>query len=126
MNSTPTLAGARARALTSVSAAAVMAMSVVAQAGEAQTAQASQLEEIAVTGTRVQRDGYQAPTPLTVLNLDQIKDASPANIAEYVMTLPQLVGNTQPQTARGSTTAGGVGLNTPQARNLGTSRTLIL
>ena len=84
------------------------------------------VEEITVTGTRVIRDGYQAPTPLTVLNVDQIKDTAPANIAEFVMTLPQLVGNTQPQTARGSTTAGGVGLNTPQARNLGTARTLIL
>ncbi len=84
------------------------------------------VEEITVTGTRVIRDGYEAPTPLTVLNVDQIQDSAPANISEFVMTLPQLVGNTQPQTARGSTTAGGIGLNTPQARNLGSARTLIL
>ncbi|MGE4063256.1 MAG: TonB-dependent receptor plug domain-containing protein [Rhodospirillaceae bacterium] len=87
---------------------------------------AANVEEIVVTGTRVIRDGYEAPTPLTVLSVDQIEDSAPANISEFVMTLPQLVGNTQPQTARGSTTAGGVGLNTPQARNLGSARTLIL
>ncbi len=91
-----------------------------------QVAQAAEVDEIVVTGSRIVRDGYQAPTPVSVLSSDQIKDAAPANISEYVNTLPALVGNQSPQTSRTSTTAGGVGLNTPQARNLGVSRTLIL
>jgi iron complex outermembrane receptor protein len=34
--------------------------------------------EITVTGTRIQRDGYRAPTPLTVLNSDDIESSAPA------------------------------------------------
>ncbi len=103
-----------------------VALSAGAQAQTAQTAAAPAVEEIVVTGTRVVRDGYEAPTPVSVVSLDQIKDAAPANISEFVNTLPALVGNNTPQSSRTSMTAGGVGLNTPQARNLGTARTLIL
>lgn len=87
---------------------------------------AAAVDEIVVTGTRVVRDGYEAPTPVSVIGIDQIEDAAVANLGDFVNTLPSLVGNTSPQTARTSMTAGGVGLNTPQARNLGSSRTLIL
>ena len=97
-----------------------------AQTAPAQAAQAPNVEEIVVTGTRVVRDGYEAPTPVSVVSVDQIKDAAPANISEFVNTLPALVGNNTPQSSRTSMTAGGVGINTPQARNLGTARTLIL
>ena len=37
--------------------------------------------EITVTGTRIQRDGYRAPTPLTVLNSEDIETSAPSNIA---------------------------------------------
>ncbi len=84
------------------------------------------VDEIIVTGTRVVRDGYEAPTPVSVIGIEEIQDAATANIADYVNSLPALVGNTTPQTARTSMTAGGVGLNTPQARSLGSARTLIL
>ncbi len=87
---------------------------------------AAAVDEIVVTGTRIVRDGYEAPTPVSVIGVDQIEDAAVANLGDFVNTLPSLVGNTSPQTARTSMTAGGVGLNTPQARNLGSSRTLIL
>src|SRR3546814_16897223 len=36
--------------------------------------------EITVTGTRIQRDGYQAPTPLTVLGAEDIEASAPAKI----------------------------------------------
>ena len=35
--------------------------------------------DIIVTGTRVVRDGYQAPTPLTVLTAEEIANTSPTN-----------------------------------------------
>jgi len=50
-------------------------------------------EAITVTGTRVVRDGFQAPTPLTVLTQDDIENGSPTNnIADFVNQLPQLAG----------------------------------
>jgi outer membrane receptor protein involved in Fe transport len=84
------------------------------------------VDEIVVTGTRVVRDGYEAPTPVSVIGVEEIQDAGGGNLQEFVITLPALVGNTTAQTARTSMTAGGVGLSTPQARNLGSERTLIL
>ena len=54
-------------------------------------------ETIVVTGTRVVRDGYQAPTPLTVLTQEEIQNTSPTNnIADFVNQLPALAGSTRP------------------------------
>ncbi len=39
---------------------------------------AAPVEEIVVTGTRVQRDGYQAPTPLTVMGAAELNAAVPS------------------------------------------------
>ena len=121
---------------TSLRCSAALAVTLAAGFGQAAFAQQTQLaaaaateasvDEIVVTGTRVVRDGYEAPTPVLVIGVEEIEDAATANIADYVNTLPALVGNSTPQTSRTSMTAGGVGLNTPQARNLGTARTLIL
>jgi hypothetical protein len=47
-----------------------------AGSAQAQTAPAS-VEEVVVTGTRVVRDGYQAPTPLTVISETEILAAAP-------------------------------------------------
>ncbi len=116
------------QALTTVSASAVlMAFSVGAQAQTpAQTAQAAPVEEIIVTGTRVQRDGYEAPTPLTVVGIEQIEAAAPNNIAEFVQSMPQIAGSATPQTSNSSISSGTAGLNTLNLRNLGSTRTLVL
>ena len=114
------------RGVSAAALSAIMPIIFLDDPAQAQTAPAPSVEEIVGTGSRIVRDGYEAPTPVSVLGTDEIKDAAAANISEYVNTLPALVGNQSPQTSRTSTTAGGVGLNTPQARNLGTSRTLIL
>jgi len=106
-----------------------MAFSTVAaqaQTPAAQTAQAAPVEEIVVTGTRVQRDGYEAPTPLTVVGIEQIEAAAPANIAEFVNTMPQISGSATPQTSNSSISSGTAGLNTLNLRNLGSTRTLVL
>jgi outer membrane receptor protein involved in Fe transport len=95
-------------------------------ATQTQNAQAPTVEEIVVTGTRVVRDGYEAPTPLTVVSMEQIQQMAPANIADYLNTLPQLVGNASPQTSRQSISGGGAGLNTLNLRSLGGTRTLVL
>jgi outer membrane receptor protein involved in Fe transport len=114
-------------ALTSTASQHALAAEAAAeQLAAAAPAEAPAVDEIVVTGSRVVRDGYEAPTPVSVIGVQEIEDAATANIADFVNTLPALVGNTSPQTARTSMTAGGVGLNTPQARALGSERTLIL
>ncbi|MBB5708057.1 TonB-dependent receptor plug domain-containing protein [Sphingopyxis panaciterrulae] len=82
--------------------------------------------EITVTGTRIQRDGYQAPTPLTVLGAEDIEASAPANIADYVNDIPSLVGSVTPASSNLNISAGTAGVNALNLRALGTARTLVL
>jgi outer membrane receptor protein involved in Fe transport len=92
----------------------------------AQVAQPAAVDEIVVTGTRVIRDGYQAPTPLTVMDAEQIRAAAPANVADFVNELPALSGSTEPQNSNAQISSGTAGINALNLRGLGTSRTLVL
>ncbi len=82
--------------------------------------------DIVVTGTRVVRDGYKAPTPTSVLGAEQIAAKAPTNLADFVNELPALSGSTTPRANVGSVSAGVVGINALNLRNLGANRTLIL
>jgi len=96
------------------------------QEAPAQAAPAEE-SEILVTGTRIVRDGYQAPTPLTVLTRKDIENGSPSNnIADFVNQLPQLAGSTKPANSRLNLSSGQAGINALNLRNLGETRTLIL
>jgi iron complex outermembrane receptor protein len=83
--------------------------------------------DIVVTGTRVLRDGYQAPTPLTVLTTADIQNTSPTNnIADFVNQIPSLAGSTRPSNSRLNISSGQAGINALNLRNFGETRTLIL
>lgn len=88
--------------------------------------QAEAAAEITVTGTRIQRDGYKAPTPLTVLNNEDIEASAPANVADYVNDIPSLVGSVTPANSNLNISAGTAGVNALNLRALGTARTLVL
>lgn len=123
-----TLAGA-ASAQTVPADADRPAETVAADAGQAPVDDAG--ESIVVTGTRIVRDGYQAPTPLTVLTEEDIENGSPTNnIADFVNTLPSLAGSTRPTNSRLNISSGQAGINTLNLRNLdnniGGTRTLVL
>ncbi len=86
----------------------------------------AQNEDIIVTGSRVVSNGYQAPTPVTVVSSDVLKNAAP-NITDALRQLPQLTGSTGPSTP--SFTPGGSVSSTSSTanlRNLGITRTLVL
>ncbi len=87
---------------------------------------AAPAENIVVTGTRVKRDGYDAPTPLTVVGAESIQKAAPTNVADFVNQMPQLVGSTTPRTTAGTTSQSVAGLNLLSLRGLGSNRTLVL
>ena len=83
--------------------------------------------DVLVTGSRVVRDGFQSPTPLTVLTETEIDNSSPSNnIADFVNTLPSLAGSTRPANSRLNISSGQAGINALNLRNLGAERTLIL
>lgn len=83
--------------------------------------------DVVVTGSRIIRDGFQAPTPLTVMTIEDIKNSSPSNnIADFVNQLPSLAGSTKPANSRLNLSSGQAGINALNLRNLGEMRTLVL
>ena len=83
--------------------------------------------EVLVTGSRIVRDGFQSPTPLTILSQEDIQNSSPSNnIADFVNQLPQLAGSTRPGNSRLNLSSGQAGINALNLRNLGEIRTLVL
>lgn len=103
-----------------------------AQAQETATPQAADEEtavtaaDIIVTGTRVKRDGYSAPSPETVMSEQAIATAAPANLADFVNDIPAVAGSSTPRTATINVSSGSAGSNFLNLRGLGASRTLIL
>ena len=95
------------------------------EAAPAPTESGGAMSEIVVTGTRVSRLGYTAPTPTTVIGAAQIQSAAPASLADYVNQLPALVGSTTPRVATTGASAT-VGANLYNLRALGANRTLVL
>lgn len=86
-------------------------------------AEGDSLEEVTVTGTRVARAGFDAPTPLTSLSTDQLAAANPGGPVDALRQLPILAFSNGPRGATGSKGDGGSFLN---LRNLGANRTLVL
>jgi outer membrane receptor protein involved in Fe transport len=82
--------------------------------------------DIIVTGSRVVSNGYQSPTPVTVVGSEELKNTAP-NLTDALRQLPQLTGSTGPSTP--SFTPGGSvssTASTANLRNLGITRTLVL
>ena len=84
------------------------------------------IESIVITGSRIARDGYNAPTPVSVLSTEDIDAEAPASIAEFAMTLPSIQGSTTATTNSGSLSSGQSGIAALNLRALGTGRTLVL
>ncbi|HUD94157.1 MAG TPA: TonB-dependent receptor, partial [Sphingobium sp.] len=78
--------------------------------------------DIVVTGSRITRSGFTAPTPTTVVGLADIQKAAPANIADFVNQMPQVSGSSTTRTGNNNTSTGTNGLNTLNLRSLGSNR----
>ena len=87
---------------------------------------AASVEEVVVTGSRIVREGYEAPTPLTVVGTEQIQAAADASLMNYLTTMPALIGSATSTSSTGSLAGGQAGLQTLNLRNLGTNRVLVL
>jgi outer membrane receptor protein involved in Fe transport len=88
--------------------------------------QAAADQDITVTGSRIVRDGYSAPTPVTVLGAADIAAQAPANISDFVNQLPSIAGSGTSGTSSGALSNGAAGVNSISLRGLGAGRTLVL
>ena len=123
------IVGNRCRRAADFGLLALCAGSLVPLAASAQDVserQVGPLQEVIVTGSRIARDGFEAPTPLTVIGEDAINASAPENLADFVNDLPSLVGSATPQNSNLSFSNGQAGINALNLRGLGTVRTLVL
>ncbi len=79
--------------------------------------------EVVVTGSRIQRAGFNAPTPTTVLGDAEIRQGDRPNIAEVLDDQPQFRATSTPATTTGNTNNSA---STADLRGLGAVRTLTL
>jgi iron complex outermembrane recepter protein len=83
--------------------------------------ESEQLEEIVVTGSRIQRPDLEASSPVAVVSAEDFKMSGSTNAEQFLRDLPQLV-----PAIGGNTNNGNVGIATLDLRNLQEERTLIL
>ena len=82
--------------------------------------------EIVVTGSRIVANGFNAPTPTTVIGEEQIANNAQPNIFNTIQQLPSLQGSTGASTGTFSTSSGTQGLSSFSLRGLQPIRTLTL
>ncbi len=118
-----TFSSSKLKVLSTASTAAL----VLAGAGWATSAQAqSDVDQVVVTSSRFKRDGYDAPTPVTVLGAEQLQGSAAPSMFSVIAQLPALSGSVSPQTGNGGSSGGTGGISALGLRGLGTNRTLVL
>lgn len=90
----------------------------------AQAAGESAVEELVVTGSRIQVTGFQQPTPVTVVGAGDIQKAMAGSVANYINQLPAFGSPTS--SSNPGVGVAGAGLSLLNLRSLGPARTLVL
>src|SRR5690606_12174498 len=107
--------------------ALVLSVAAAASFWSLSTQAQQQLEEIQITGSRIRAtDGMVMPTPVTAMTTDELSSFQPGStVAEQLDTLPQFFGNNTSQRGGGVLSGAGGG-SSPDMRDLGTNRALVL
>jgi len=106
--------------------ASFLAMSATARAQDNpdQPQPPADAAEIVVTGSRIARSGFTAPTPVTVLGADRAEKLGITNVADLLNNTPLFRATSTPQTS--SVFPSNVGARILDLRGLGPERTLVL
>lgn len=98
-----------------------------AQTAAAQDAPAKDnAEPIVVTGTRIVRDGYTAPSPITVASTEELAKSTPTNLPDALNKLPQFQLSSSPSRSVHNFVNTASHGNILNLRGVGGNRTLIL
>ncbi|MBU3076441.1 TonB-dependent receptor plug domain-containing protein [Sphingomonas quercus] len=110
------------------SSAAALAVTLlyagVAQAQAAQDDLTQADEQIIVTGSRIERAGFDAPTPTTVIGALELNQGDPPNLQQVLNDSPAFRPSNSPQVGVGNASSAGTA-GTPSLRNIGSSLTLV-
>jgi outer membrane receptor protein involved in Fe transport len=114
--------------LASLAAALAIAVPATAQesadASDTRSASAGEGDPIVVTGSRIARSGFTAPTPVTVVGDEQIARQGASNIAQVLNEIPAFRPQSTPATT--ANFVSNLGASTADLRGLGGNRTLVL
>jgi hypothetical protein len=102
--------------------ASALAMIGLAGVAHAQTTTPVAVEEVVVTGSRIARVGFIAPTPVTAVTSEQIKATAPNDIADSLATVPAFRGASARSVDNGSGSSNGnAGASLLSLRGLGST-----
>jgi iron complex outermembrane recepter protein len=82
------------------------------------------LEEVTVTGSRIRATGMSTPTPVTVVEIEELANMAPGQLIDSLDQLPQFMNNARPNTA--ASKADSAGASNLNMRAIGSKRTLVL
>lgn len=109
-----------------LNAAMAAGLAGVAVGQEAPASGTVAMEEVQITGSRIQRDGMTTPTPVTSVSVDDLRVLAPTTIAAAVTQLPQFINSSVPEGASSSGWTGASGASILNLRGVGQNRTLVL
>lgn len=112
----------------SLAVIATAAQAEVVRTQDAQDApppQSVTVEEVVITGSRIVRNGYTAPTPVTVSTAESLQAVAPTSIPDGINQLPQFTVTSGTQNTGNQATSPNAG-NYLNLRGLGSIRNLVL
>jgi outer membrane receptor protein involved in Fe transport len=118
----------------SLTAAAVLLIGLESAWGQTEQTQAAtrpgtsatedDTETVIVTGSRIARSGFTTPTPVTMLDAEQVARQGAANISQILNEIPAFRPQSTPATT--AIFVSNLGASTADLRGLGANRTLVL
>ena len=110
--------------LSAIAIALVTSSGAQAQSSNAAaTEKEDSINTIVVSGSRIERKGFDAPTPTTVIGQTEIQQSASTNLAEVLNEQPAFRSTVTPQVSVGNTASGTAPID---LRGLGSNRTLTL
>jgi outer membrane receptor protein involved in Fe transport len=96
-----------------------------AHAQTAAAAPSDSIEQVVVSGSRIQSAGFDLPTPTTVIDSNFLKNSAQSNVIETIAQLPSVAGSLTGSSGTSSSGANGKGVSAINIRGLGLQRTLV-
>jgi outer membrane receptor protein involved in Fe transport len=116
-------------AFVAITLACASPSAVSAQTTEVQNDQqssAATVEDIVVTGTRITRQGYDAPTPTTIVGKEVLERTAETSLSTVLNAIPAISGSSMQTNGSLSYNAGLPGVERTNLRSLGANRVLVL
>ena len=95
-----------------------------AQADQTANEEANTVEEIVVTGSRIQKTNLVAPNPVSIVSNEDVSLSGDINVVDIIDDIPALIGSNG--AIDNTASFGTFGAATANLRNMGTERTLVL